>query len=64
MVRVVIDHNLIGVPEPVGDIVIIERRHGKIETAEPEALAIAALQMEDMTGTESACKAAMFEWMI
>lgn len=60
MIRIVIDHDRIGIPEPVVDIRIVIRRNTEIETIEPESLAIPSPQPEDMAASEPAGKTPMF----
>ena len=64
MVRILVNHNGIGIPKPIADIGVIEWSHAEVVTAEPEALAVAPLKMEDMTRSNAQAKAAVFEGTI
>lgn len=64
MVWILVNHDRIGGPNPVVDIRVIERGDAEVSATEPEALAGAPLQMEDVTGSKTECKAAVFERMI
>jgi hypothetical protein len=64
MVRVIIDNDRIGGPIPVVDISVIVRSHTEVSAIEPKALAIPALQVEDVAGSETECKTAVFKWTI
>jgi len=64
MVRIVVNHDRIRIPEPVCDVRIVKRGDIEIKPAEPEPLAVAALQMENMTRSNSAAKPAVLEGML
>jgi hypothetical protein len=64
VVRVVVNHDGIGIPEPVRDICIIKRGNTEIEAAEPEALPVATLKVIYVTGPEPTVEAAVLEWMV
>jgi hypothetical protein len=61
MIGIIVDHDRIGIPKPIGDIGVIERSDAKVEPAEPEALAITALKMENMARSEATAEPAVFE---
>lgn len=60
VVRVVVDHNLIGVPEPVGGIVEVVGGDAEIESREPEALRASALDAPDVRLAKSAGEVSVF----
>ena len=64
MIRVVINHDLIGIPEPVGDIRIIVREDAKVETSEPEAVRTSAFETKNMARPEATREPAVFPGMI
>ncbi len=61
MIGIVIDDNLIGIPEPIGNIGIIERGHREVKAVEPEVIAVATFNAPRVARTETAGKPAMFE---
>ena len=58
MIGVVVDYDLIAGPVPIGDDGVVVGENAPVEIVEPEAFAIAALEVEDVMGTEASCKAA------
>src|ERR1700722_4800573 len=64
MVRVVVDHDLVGAPLPVAAEAVVSRGHVKIETAEPEALAVAAFDAPHVALADASGEAAMLPGMI
>src|SRR5437016_2494076 len=54
MVRILVDHNIVAIPEPVIAIVVIRGSNAKVNAAHREALAISAVKPEDMIGPEAA----------
>src|SRR5215469_9925408 len=62
MIRIVINHDRVGIPIPVGHVGIVERRDREVVSAEPETLTGAALQVERPAKTER--EPAVFEWAI
>ena len=64
MVRVVIDDDRIRGPEPVIDVRVVERGDGKVGAVEPEALAITALKVKNVAGSEAEREAAVFEGVL
>src|ERR1017187_5223062 len=59
VVRVLVDHDLVAVPEPVAHVVVLERRDLKSEAAEPESFPGAAAEPEDVLWTETSREPAM-----
>ena len=61
MVRVLVDHDRIGIPKPVGDVGVIECADAEIEVVKPEAIPIPSLKMEDVARAEATREAAVLE---
>src|SRR5476649_918498 len=64
MVGVVVDGDLVAVPEPVVAEAEVERRDTEVEPVAPEPLSVAALEPELVSEPEPAGKAAVFERVI
>src|SRR5579863_7550430 len=64
MIRIVVDYDIVAVPDPIGAIVEVKRRYGKKESAKPESVSVATLDPVDMSGTNLAPKVAMLPGMI
>ena len=62
MIRVVINHDWIAVPEPAVDIRKVEWGHAEIEAAYDESAPIAAAK--EIAASEDARKAPMLEWTV
>lgn len=56
IIRIFVDHNGVGVPQPVGNVRIVGRRDAKVEAVEPEAVWPSAGKMENVAGAEAAAK--------
>src|SRR6266496_4097995 len=63
MVRVVIHHNFIRIPEPVVDEVVIVRRNAEKEVAEPEAFSMPACKPPDVLPSDASAEVPMFPRM-
>jgi hypothetical protein len=63
VVRIFIDHNLVGIPEPVIAIAEIVRGDVKIEPAEPETARASSANPPNVAATEAAGEPSMFKWM-
>ena len=61
MVRVLINDDLVAIPEPVTSVVVIGWGNTKEEAAETETLPVPSPKMEDMTRPKAAREASMFE---
>jgi hypothetical protein len=59
VVGIVVDHDLVAVPIPIVAVGIVIRCDAEIEAAEPEALAIAAGDVPDVTAANAAGETAM-----
>ena len=64
VVRVVINHNLIRIPNPAIHVTDIVGSHAEIESSKPEALRPAACQSPEMALADAAFKAPVFPNMI
>ena len=64
MVWVVVDDNVIAVPQPVSASIVIIWRGLKEESADIEALAIAAMQPPDVMGTDGSGEVSVLPGMI
>src|ERR1022692_1077930 len=53
VVRVLVDHDLVAVPEPVAHVAVLERRDLESKAAEPESLPGAAAEPENVLRTEA-----------
>ncbi len=53
VIRILVNHDRIGIPKPIGDIRIIEWGDGKVEAIEPAAVAVTTLKMENMALPEA-----------
>lgn len=64
VIGVLVDDDLVGVPEPIVAVAEVRGRDGEIEAAEPEAFAIAAGNAPDVAAAEAAVEAAVLPRMI
>ena len=64
VVRIFIDDDRIAVPIPITNVVEIVRCNRKVEAAEPEALAVASAQTENMAPAKSTVEVPVFPRMI
>ena len=64
MVRIVVDHDIIGAPQPIVAQREIEGCDAEEEPAEPEASRTATPEPEDMASTDPSWEMAVLEWMI
>ncbi len=64
IVRIFIDHDRIGIPEPVSYVGVVVGRDAKVSASEPEAGWTAALEPKYMARTETQRKASMFPGMV
>src|SRR5271168_1537189 len=64
VIRIVINYNLIGIPQPIPAIPQIKRRDAEVEPAEPESRRSPSGQMPHMPATESARKVPVLPRMI
>ena len=64
MIGVVIDHDLIGIPQPTIAKCKFEWRHREVEAAKPEAVRPSPLQAKHMSRPEAAGKVAMWKRVI
>jgi hypothetical protein len=64
VVGIVVDHNVVAVPQPVIAVTGIKSRDAKKESAEPEAARTASAKAPPVTGAEAAFKVTMLPRMI
>src|SRR6266436_2285130 len=64
MVRVLIDHDVVTVPQPVTNVVVVVRCNAKEHTVNIKPLSVSPLKAIDMVAAEAASEASMFEWTI
>jgi hypothetical protein len=64
MIRIVVDYDRVGIPQPVGNIAELERRDAPVEVVEPEPRRAAALKMKHMAWSEAAREMPVFERMV
>ncbi len=64
MIRVLIDHDIVAIPEPAIDEAVIGRSDAEEETVKPETLPVSSSKMEDMARTEAAGKMSMCPGLI
>src|ERR1700730_4261483 len=53
VIRVLVDHDVVRIPEPVIDEAVFERGHAEVVAVEPETLPAPSLQPEDVATTEA-----------
>lgn len=61
MVRVIVNHDLIAIPEPIIAERVIRLGNTEEESAKPKPLWTASRKVKDMTTTDAARKSSMFE---
>ena len=64
VIRVVINHNLVAVPQPVIAVVVVSGSNIEIEAIEPKAVATATAQVPNVAAANSAGKVPVFPGMI
>lgn len=64
VIGILVDDDLVGVPEPIVAVIEVRGRDGEIKAAEPEALAIAAGDAPDVAAAEAAVEVAVLPRMI
>ena len=64
VVGIFVDDDVIAVPKPIANVIVIVGSYAEGEAAEPEALAVSTAQAEHMTAAKAAGEAAMFPRMI
>lgn len=64
MVRVVINYDLVAIPQPIIDEAVIIGCHGKVESTETKPLRSAARQPPYMARPDSATEVTVLPWMI
>jgi hypothetical protein len=64
MVRIVVDHHLVLVPQPVVAVAIVIGCNTKIETAKPKTVPAPSAQAPDVFGAKAACEVPMLPRMV
>ena len=64
VVGIFVNHDLVAIPKPIADVVVVIGRHAEVEAAEPETLAIATSEMPNVSATEPASEVAVLPRMI
>jgi hypothetical protein len=64
VVRVIVDGDLIAVPEPVVDEAVVVRRYAEIESVEPKTISVAAFEPELVSASNSSRVATVFKGVI
>ena len=64
MIGILVNHDLVGIPQPVTAIAQVERRDAEVETSEPESRRASPGQVPDVMRTESAGEMAVLPGMI
>jgi hypothetical protein len=64
MVRIFVEHDVIGVPEPVAAVGNVIRSYGEVISAEEEALRVSSSQPPAMLRSEASCEVPMLPGMI
>src|SRR5260370_42363256 len=62
VIRIVINHDLIAVPQPIAGVIVVIRCNAEVKTAEPEAIPATAAEPEDVPAPNPARKTAMLPW--
>jgi hypothetical protein len=60
VIRILVDHDRIGIPNPIGDERKIVWKNAKVGAPEPESIRAAAFKAEDMTRSEAQREAPVF----
>jgi hypothetical protein len=64
MIRVIVDDNLIRVPQPIVDVVILERRNAEVKTVEPKPFAVSAAEVPHMPAPDSTGEATVLPGVV
>src|SRR5881396_3020483 len=64
VVWVLIDHDVVTVPQPVVDEGVVVRCNTKEEAVKTKTLSVSSLKPKDMVAAEAASESATVEWMI
>jgi len=64
VVWIIVNHDVIAIPEPAVAVAVIVRCYVKIKPVEPEPAGSAAAKPPAMAGTETTVEVAMRKWMI
>lgn len=64
VIGIVVDDDLVGVPEPIVAVAGVKRADAEIKAVEPEAAGTAATEMPDMASANAAAETAMLPGMV
>ena len=64
MVGIFVDEDIIAVPKPIANVIVIVGSHAEVEVVKEEALAVSSAQAEHMAAAKAAGEAAVFPGMI
>jgi hypothetical protein len=64
MIRILVDYDLIGIPQPAAAQLKIGRRDAEIEAVEPETVWTASAQVKDVAFANSPSESSVLEWLI
>jgi hypothetical protein len=64
MVRVLIDHDVITIPQPAINEVIIVRRNREVGSVKPESVPVTSPKVKNMPRTKAESEASVFEWTL
>lgn len=64
VIWILIDHDIVTIPEPVIAEVVVVRGNAEVETTKPETFPVSSTEPENMAATESATKVSVFPRMI
>src|SRR5580700_4028752 len=62
MVRILIDHDIVPIPEPAIDEAVIIRSNGEVVAVKPEPLPVSTPKVKNVARTKPTCEASVFEW--
>ena len=64
VIRVLVDHDIVTIPEPVITEVVVVGGNAEVETTKPETLPVSSSEPKDMAAAESTGKASVFPRMV
>jgi hypothetical protein len=64
MVRIVVDNNVVSIPEPIADVIVVVWGNAKEEAAKPEAVSVPSSQAVDVAGADRARETPMLPGVI
>ena len=64
VIGIVVQHDVIAVPQPIVGVVVVVRRDAPVKAAEPEAVAASAFDAINVVAANYAAEAAVFPGMV